>query len=219
MFDPVDRDTGLGHHVRATLLTATLATQQRLDSLQQYFDAKRFRDVVVCANIETNQFVGFLTFGSEHHDWRVAGFRFRSQSTTDFQAIQNRNHQIQNDQVVFVVPCQVYGVFAQPRSIYVDVRALQQERDTVRSVRIVFHEENAHLSPRHIKEKRCELQGLEAFAMPYAALDAVFLSVLTRKPNAAEKEEWLQELQVDANEGIKELIWTLVNSSEFIFIQ
>ena len=50
-------------------------------------------------------------------------------------------------------------------------------------------------------------------------IDTVFLSVLTRHPSPAEKSEWLSALKADSDEGAKDLIWTLINSTEFLFVQ
>ncbi len=49
-------------------------------------------------------------------------------------------------------------------------------------------------------------------------LDDAFLSVLTRHPTAAERSIWQRDLQRDPERVRLDLLWTLVNSHEFLFL-
>ncbi len=72
---------------------------QGLDPLQQHLDAERLRDVVVGAQREADDLVGFLGLGGEHED-RYGSRRFgRPKLPANVQAVHPRQHQVQDDQV------------------------------------------------------------------------------------------------------------------------
>jgi hypothetical protein len=50
-------------------------------------------------------------------------------------------------------------------------------------------------------------------------LDSAFVSVLGRKPTASERRMWERDLKRDGAKGEQDLVWTLVNTHEFLFIQ
>lgn len=50
-------------------------------------------------------------------------------------------------------------------------------------------------------------------------IDTAFLSLLNRYPTAEEKQIWLDEAATHGDTVESDLIWTLVNNSEFLFIQ
>ncbi|MEE2640948.1 MAG: DUF1549 domain-containing protein [Planctomycetota bacterium] len=52
-----------------------------------------------------------------------------------------------------------------------------------------------------------------------AKIDAVFLSILNRRPTVEERETWKGEAAKYGKTVAADLIWTLVNNSEFLFIQ
>jgi len=52
-----------------------------------------------------------------------------------------------------------------------------------------------------------------------AKLDAAFLAVLGRLPTPAERRDWQGDLHRGGDQEVKDLVWTLVNSHEFLFIQ
>ena len=52
------------------------------------------------------------------------------------------------------------------------------------------------------------------------AIEAVFLTMLSRKPTRVETKIWAEDLKdTDAREVVADLIWTLANSNEFIFVK
>lgn len=56
--------------------------------------------------------------------------------------------------------------------------------------------------------------------LPKKQVEALYLSVLARKPAAAEKTKALAELEASGEvEGARNLVWALLNSLEFMFVQ
>ena len=72
---------------------------QGLDPLQQHLDAERFRDVVVGAQGEADDLVGFLGLGGEHEDRYGSGRFARPKLPANVQPVHSREHQVQDDQV------------------------------------------------------------------------------------------------------------------------
>ncbi len=60
---------------------------------------------------------------------------------------------------------------------------------------------------------------MKAAATSNDKLDVAFLSMLNRKPTRTESSTWLRVLKAGGENGYKDLVWTLSNSHEFIFIQ
>ena len=50
-------------------------------------------------------------------------------------------------------------------------------------------------------------------------IDTVFLAVLSRYPTDAERELWLNECEQVGDQALPDLIWTLANANEFLFIR
>ncbi len=50
-------------------------------------------------------------------------------------------------------------------------------------------------------------------------IDRIFLCLLARKPSPVEKNAALKEVRVDGNAGFGNVIWALLNTREFLFIQ
>ena len=50
-------------------------------------------------------------------------------------------------------------------------------------------------------------------------VETIYVSVLQRKPTKDEAELWMEEFEKAAPSATKELIWLLVNSTEFLFVQ
>ncbi|MBI1348287.1 DUF1549 domain-containing protein [bacterium] len=54
---------------------------------------------------------------------------------------------------------------------------------------------------------------------PAERLDVIFLSILSRKPTAEEKEIAMEEIEQHKEAGYGNVIWSLVNTREFLFVQ
>lgn len=51
------------------------------------------------------------------------------------------------------------------------------------------------------------------------AIESIYLSMLSRMPTGAEKRIWRQDFQRDSKSAYTDLVWTLMNSNEFIFVR
>jgi hypothetical protein len=50
-------------------------------------------------------------------------------------------------------------------------------------------------------------------------IDSIFLSILSRRPTPEEQRTWMPDFRRDPRTAMGDLIWTLVNSNEFIFVK
>jgi hypothetical protein len=50
-------------------------------------------------------------------------------------------------------------------------------------------------------------------------LDAIFYSILTRPPRSSEREVAEREINASGSAGFGNVIWALINTKEFLFIQ
>ncbi len=51
------------------------------------------------------------------------------------------------------------------------------------------------------------------------AIEAVYLTMLSRKPTRAEVKLWRNDFRTDKKTAYTDLVWTLINSNEFIFVR
>ena len=63
------------------------------------------------------------------------------------------------------------------------------------------------------------MQNMAAAESPAIQIDAIYRTILSRHPTRAERNLWLGEGKKYGSEAVTDLIWTLANSSEFIFIR
>ena len=56
-------------------------------------------------------------------------------------------------------------------------------------------------------------------ASPEQKIEQTFLSLLGRKPTSQERELWMADAREGGDAVIKDLVWTLVNTHEFMFVQ
>lgn len=79
---------------------------------------------------------------------------------------------------------------------------------------------NGQIEKRIIANPRTVLmQNIVQAKLDSEKIDTVFLSMLSRNPQRSEKREWLNAAANDGSEAVTDLIWTLANTSEFMFIQ
>ena len=69
------------------------------------------------------------------------------------------------------------------------------------------------------KKNTSLMRRLHAARGAKAKLDTAFLSVLGRKPTGEERRMWERDLSKGGTQAIQDLVWTLVNTHEFLFIQ
>ena len=51
------------------------------------------------------------------------------------------------------------------------------------------------------------------------AIEAIYMTMLTREPTSAELRIWRPDFQMDPKVAFTDLVWTLINSNEFIFVR
>ena len=66
---------------------------------------------------------------------------------------------------------------------------------------------------------RNALSALNDGGNQHDSIEAVYLTMLSRFPTDAEKEMWFVDFQENKKEAFTDLVWTIVNSNEFIFVR
>ena len=51
------------------------------------------------------------------------------------------------------------------------------------------------------------------------AIEAIYLTMLSRQPTKSEKRIWRKDFAKDSKTAYTDLVWTLINSNEFIFVR
>ena len=64
-----------------------------------------------------------------------------------------------------------------------------------------------------------KMQGDSRDANKIGAIDTIFLTMLNREPTRSEKQQWKSDIGSDFRSAYGDLIWTLANSNEFIFLK
>ena len=77
---------------------------------------------------------------------------------------------------------------------------------------------NSNIINDSIIQKSFVLKKIESYENFQDKLDHIFLMVLNRYPNEAEKEKFLPYLKSYPEEGSKDILWALCNSPHFLFI-
>ena len=54
---------------------------------------------------------------------------------------------------------------------------------------------------------------------PAKQIDTAYVGVLSREPSPDEMSMWLRIMRSDPRQGTKDLIWTLLNTHEFLFVR
>ena len=60
---------------------------------------------------------------------------------------------------------------------------------------------------------------IEKAATPDEKVDSLFLSVMNRKPSENEKAIAKREIETSGSEAFPNMVWALINTREFIFVQ
>ena len=63
------------------------------------------------------------------------------------------------------------------------------------------------------------LTQIEASKTPEEKVDTLFLSVMSRKPTANEQALAKREIESSGSDAFPNLVWALINTREFIFVQ
>ena len=62
-------------------------------------------------------------------------------------------------------------------------------------------------------------KSLSSAEGPEEQLERIFLSVLSRRPTEREKAIALPEIQKSGSQGMSDVLWALLNTRQFIFVQ
>ncbi|NIP85686.1 MAG: DUF1553 domain-containing protein [Planctomycetales bacterium] len=63
------------------------------------------------------------------------------------------------------------------------------------------------------------MQNVRAAEGVPAKIEVIYLSLLSRYPTSAEIQVWLEEAESHPQEAMQDLLWTLANSNEFLFVR
>ena len=55
--------------------------------------------------------------------------------------------------------------------------------------------------------------------LPSEQIKTAYLGILSRQPNPEEMDMWLRLMRSDPRQATQDLIWTLLNTHEFLFIR
>ena len=107
----------------------------------QFAHRKRFGDVVVGAHFQAADSVCLLRARGQHDD-RQRRVR-RAHLFADHEAVQVRQHQIEDDQIGRIVAHQFQSLFARAHRLHVEPFEFQGVAQAARDVRLVLHDQNA----------------------------------------------------------------------------
>ncbi len=88
------------------------AAQECADAGDELADAERLGQVVVGAALEAEHLVGFLASRREHEDRHVAVGRVAPDGATDGDAVESRQHQIEDDEIERLGACEAQSLVA-----------------------------------------------------------------------------------------------------------
>jgi hypothetical protein len=79
---------------------------------------------------------------------------------------------------------------------------------------------NGHVEDHIIGKSNAGIyKDMDKAASPEEKVDVAFLSILTRKPTADETAMFLKNVKENGGSAYDDLVWTLYNTSEFMFVQ
>ena len=101
-----------------------------------------------------------------------------------------------------------------------EIAALQQEQERLRSALEARGAEKRGLAAELRRLKASIVEEKKAqMASKFKRADVVFLSILNRLPNKAERTLLLKQLRKSDDKEMSDLIWALLNTPEFFFIK
>ncbi|MEM8955251.1 MAG: DUF1549 domain-containing protein [Verrucomicrobiota bacterium] len=79
---------------------------------------------------------------------------------------------------------------------------------------------NGHVEDHIVGSSKAKVfQDMDSVELPEEKIDVAFLSILTRKPTADEMNMFVQNVNENGSAAYDDLVWTLYNTSEFMFVQ
>lgn len=95
-----------------------------------------------------------------------------------------------------------------------------ENADTDPAVTQVLSMMNGLLEKRIVRNPNTMLmRNVVAAVEPREKINAIYLTILNRKPTGAEVRQWSKDFAREPKTAVGDLIWTLVNSNEFIFVR
>jgi len=116
--------------------------KNRLDPGHQLPWAKRLGDVIVRAQLQANDPVGFLSLGGEHDDGKVLRLRICPKLSAYFQSVHLRQHEIQDDQIRRLPASPFQRLFAILGHAHLVSLPLQVVRDHPDDVLLILHHQD-----------------------------------------------------------------------------
>src|SRR5215467_14010677 len=126
----------------ALLPTPVQSSEKGLDACHKGFRAERLGDIVIGTQFESDDLVGFLCLGREHDDREHGGFRSCPETFADFQTVDLRQHEIENNEVRLVLlgtlePFCASGCRDGPEAFFLEIQF-----DQLKNIALVFDDEN-----------------------------------------------------------------------------
>jgi len=78
---------------------------------------------------------------------------------------------------------------------------------------------NGPITHMLLEEKSLMYQNVTSEKTPEARVNVIFLSILGRRATPGERGLALDEIKTHGNPGYGNVIWALVNTREFLFVQ
>src|SRR5215510_1260441 len=116
--------------------------QQRPQARQQFMKIERLGQVIIRAHVEPRNAIRRRVARCQYQDRKSQSFR--AQLAADFEAVLERQHDVEDDQVVIVDARLINGGLAVRRHIYGITLLAQSLRQHLRRVRLVFDQQNPH---------------------------------------------------------------------------
>ena len=124
-------------------LRSARTAQQRAHPRHQLANAERLRQVIIGAALEAKHLIALLTASREHQDWHVLVGSLAPDRATDRDAIDAREHQVENDEVERArVGADERGL-AVAHGLGLETLEAEVEHDQVTNMRIVFDDQYA----------------------------------------------------------------------------
>jgi len=124
-------------------ITRTALITSHPERRHELVGAERLRDVVVGAHLEADDALGLFRPGGEHDDRDRGGLLVRANGTADFQAVDLRQHQVQDHQIGRSFSDRDKGVASGRDEIHGEAGLLEIAADELGDIAVVFDDEDA----------------------------------------------------------------------------
>ena len=116
--------------------------QQRAHARDEFVGAERLGDVVVGAELEPDDAVGLFGAGGQHDDRQGGRGRIGAERTADLEAVEAREHQIEQQEIRLAAPQRRQHVGAARNLIHRKARAREAAGEEHRDIGVVFDDEH-----------------------------------------------------------------------------